>query len=50
MPNPLAGLPPRLLRTKEAARFLGIFQKATIDDRAELVESMTQPDMPFNLR
>ena len=24
MPNPLAGLPPRLLRTKEAARFLGI--------------------------
>lgn len=24
MANPLAGLPPRLLRTKEAARFLGI--------------------------
>jgi hypothetical protein len=24
MSNPLAGLPPRLLRTKEAARFLGI--------------------------
>ena len=24
MTNPLAGLPPRLLRTKEAARFLGI--------------------------
>ena len=24
MPNPLVGLPPRLLRTKEAARFLGI--------------------------
>jgi predicted DNA-binding transcriptional regulator AlpA len=24
MPNPLAGLPPRLLRTKEASRFLGI--------------------------
>ena len=24
MANPLAGLPPRLLRTQEAARFLGI--------------------------
>jgi len=24
MANPLAGLPPRFLRTKEAARFLGI--------------------------
>lgn len=24
MPNPLAGMPPRLLRTQEAARFLGI--------------------------
>lgn len=24
MSNPLAGLPPRMLRTKEAARFLGI--------------------------
>ena len=24
MSNPLAGLPPRLLRTQEAARFLGI--------------------------
>ena len=24
MPNPLAGLPPRLLRTPDAARFLGI--------------------------
>lgn len=24
MPDPLAGLPPRLLRTPEAARFLGI--------------------------
>lgn len=24
MANPMAGLPPRLLRTKEAARFLGI--------------------------
>lgn len=24
MVNPLAGLPPRLLRTKEAARFIGI--------------------------
>lgn len=27
MPDPLAGLPPRLLRTKEAARFLGISQR-----------------------
>lgn len=24
MPDPLAGLPPRLLRTPEAARFLGV--------------------------